>query len=346
MNRYVRPLTEEERQELEKFVWSSVWRIARRGRAILLSDQGFTIKRLAVIFGVSERTIRNWLDAYEAEGIQGLQDAPRSGRPRSTTPEQDERISQIVDQGPAVLGCLMTVWTVVSLCAHLAGLGIQIGPATLRRRLHELEFRWRRPRWATKRRDPQGSTRMQLIGQAIWHATPGSHFLVGDETKVQHLPVLRAMWMRVATQFRIPTPADNRYFHIFGVLNILTGGFTYAFFSKQNRLTFIAFLEQILLAYPTGPIILILDQAKYHTAKDVAKWLDKHPRITVLWLPKYAPQLNPVEKIWWYLKQKVAANHCYPFIEDLMHAAKTFLDQLNGEQVLRLTSLLPEETSA
>lgn len=346
MNRYVRPLTEAERQELEDFVWSSVWRIARRGRAILLSDQGFTIKQLAVIFGVSERTIRNWLDAYEAAGAQGLQDAPRSGRPCSTTPKQDERIAQIVEKGPAVLGCLMTVWTVVSLRAHLAGLGIQIGPATLRRRLHELKFRWRRPRWAVMRRDPQGSTRMQLIAQAIWNATPDTHILVGDETKVQHLPVLRAMWMRIAAQFRIPTPEDNRHFHIFGVFNILTGGLTYAFFHKQNRLTFIEFLEQIRLAYPTGPILLIVDQARYHTAKDVLKWLDKHSRLTVLWLPKYAPQLNPVEKIWWYVKQKVAANHCYPAIEDLMDAVKTFLDQLHSERILQLTSLLPEETFA
>lgn len=346
MNRYVRPLTAEERQELKDFVWSSVWRIARRGRAILLSDQGFTIGQLAVIFGVHERTIRNWLNAYEAEGVKGLQEAPRSGRPRSTTPEQDDCISQVVEKGPALLGCLMTVWTVVSLCAHLAGLGIQIGPATLRRRLHELKFRWRRPRLAVMRRDPQGSTRMQLIAQAIFHATPDTHILVGDETKMRHLPVLRAMWMRIARQFRIPTPQDNRYFYIFGVLNILTGGLTYAFFNKQNRFTFIEFLEQVLLAYPTGPILLILDNATYHTAKDVLKWLEQHPRLTVLWLPKYAPKLNPVDKIWWYLKQKVAANHCYPTIESLMKAVKTSLDQMDSEAILQLTSLLPEETSA
>jgi len=346
MNRFVRPLTAEERQELEGFVWPSVWRIARRGRVILLSDQGLTIGRLARIFGVTKRTIRNWLNAYEAEGVEGLREAPRSGRPRSTMPEQDKRIAQVVEKGPAVLGCLMAVWTVVSLCAHLAGLGIQIGPATLRRRLHALGFRWRRPRWAVMRRDPQGSTRMQLIAQAIWNAMPGTHILIGDETKVRHLPVLRAMWTRLARQFRIPTPEDNRSFYIFGVLNILTGGLTHAFFNKANRFTFIEFLEQVLVAYPTGPIILILDNAKYHTAQDVMKWLEKHPRLTVLWLPRYAPQLNPVEKIWWYLKQKVAANHCYRTIEDLKNAVKLFLDQMDAEKTLQLASLQPEKTFA
>ena len=346
MNRFVRPLTAKERQKLEDFVWSSVWRIARRGQAILLSGQGFTIAQLARIFGVTERTIRNWLNAYETEGVERLRDAPRIGRPRSTTPEQDERIAQVVEKGPAVLGCLMTVWTVVSLCAHLVSLGIQVGPATLRRRLHELEFRWRRPRWAVMRRDPQGSARMQLIAQAIWNAVPGTHILVGDETKVRHLPVLRAMWTRLARQFRIPTPEDNRSFYIFGVLNILTGGLTHAFFDKANRLTFIEFLEQILVAYPTGPIILILDNAKYHTAQDVMKWLEKHSRLTMLCLPRYAPQLNPVEKIWWYLKQKIAANHCYRTIEDLQNAVRAFLDQMSAEKILQLASLQPEKTFA
>lgn len=344
MYRHVRPLTAEERQELEEFVWSSVWRIARRGRAVLLSDQGFTIPQLATIFDVNERTIRNWLDAYEAEGIKGLEEAPRSGRPRRTTPEQDDCIAQVVEKGTATLGCLMTVWTVVSLCAHLVGLGIQISPSTLRRRLHELGFRWRRPRLAVMRRDPQGRVRMQRIAQAIFNATPDTHILVGDETKVQHLPLLRAMWMRIAKQFRIPTPEDNCFFYIFGVLNILTGGLTYAFSNKQNRFTFIEFLEQILVAYPTGPIILILDNATYHTARDVLKWLEKHPRLRVLWLPRYAPELNPVDRIWWYLKQKVVANHCYPTIEALMEAVKAFLDQMDGEEILQLTSLLPEKT--
>lgn len=346
MWRYVRPLTEEERQELASFVWSSPWRVARRGRAILLSDQGFTIAQLATIFDVDERTVRNWLDAYEAEGCKGLEDAPRSGRPRCTTPDQDSLIAQVVEKGPSILGCLLSVWTVAALSAHLVKQGIQIKSATLRRRLHELDFRWRRPRLAVMRRDPEGSVRMQRIAKKIWEATPETSILLGDETKMQHLPVLRAMWMRIARQFRIPTPEDNKHFFIFGALNILTGGWTYSFFDKQNRWSFITFLEQILLAYPVGPIILILDNARYHTAQDVMKWLAEHPRMTVLWLPRYAPELNPVDKIWWYLKQKVAANRCYLTIEHLKEAAKEFFCQMDEAQALRLASLLPEKTFA
>lgn len=346
MHRYVRPLTPEERQELSDFVWSSPWRIARRGLAILLSDQKFTIDQLTTICGVDERTIRNWLDAYEATGVEGLQEGERSGRPRSTTAQQDEQIAQVTEKDPTTLGCLLTVWTVGSLCAHVVKAGIHIGAATLRRRLHELKFRWHRPRLAVLRRDPEGSKRMQAIMEAIFRATPDTHILVEDETKMEHLPLLRAMWTRLAGQFRIPTPADNRFFYVFGVLDLVVGTLTSAFFSKANRFTFIEFLEQILLVYPSGPILLILDNARYHTAKDVLKWLEAHPRVTILWLPKYTPALNPVEKIWWLLKQKIAANHCYATIEDLMKAVKSFLDQMSPGEILQLTSLSPEKTFA
>lgn len=346
MNRYVCPLTPEQRQELEKFVWSAVWRIGRRALAILLSDAMFTIDQLTTICGADERSIRNWLDAYEAEGLQGLEEAPRSGRPRQTTSEQDQTIAQTVEQSPTRAGCLRTVWTVLSLGAHLVGKGIHIGPDTLRRRLHELQFRWRRPRLAILRRDPEGGSRMQRIMEAIFRASPDTHLLIGDETKMEHLPVLRGMWTRLASQFRIPTPEDNRFFYVFGVLNLVTGALTDAFFPKANRFAFIEFLEQILLAYPTGPILLILDHARYHTARDVLQWLEQHPRLTVLWLPKYAAELNPIEKLWWYLKNQVAANHCYATIEDLMKAVQAFLDQMDREEILQLTSLLPEKTFA
>jgi len=214
MHRYVRPLTSEEHQALHDFMWSSPWRIARRALAILLSAQKFTIEQLTTICGVNERTIRNWLDAYEATGVAGLQEAERSGRPRRTTTQQDEHIAHLVEKDPTTVGYRRTVWSVGSLCAHLVKTGISIGAATLRRRLHALKFRWRRPRLAVVRRDPEGAKRMQVIMEALFRASPDTHILVGDETKVEHIPVLRAMWTRLASQFRIPTPPDNRFFYI------------------------------------------------------------------------------------------------------------------------------------
>lgn len=340
-------LTDEQQQELDEFVWSHVWRIARRGRAILLSNQGFTIEELATIFDVTERSIRNWFDDYEAEGVQGLKDRPRSGRPRSTTAEEDQRIAQEMEQGPGRWEYLLTFWTVAALCWHLVNaVGLPIKPTTLRRRLHELDFRWRRPRLAVARKDPEGSVRMQKIAQRIWEAGSDAAIVCLDSTKLMHLPLLRAMWMRIRQQVRIPTPEDNQYCIIFGALNIITGALTYLVTPDQTRFSVIAFLEHLLLVYPSGPILIILDSAPQHRAADVMKWLARHPRVELLWLPRYAPQLNPIERIWRELKDKVAANRCYLAFEELQQIAERFLDQLTPDDALRLASLKTEKICA
>lgn len=52
---------------------------------------------------------------------------------------------------------------------------------------------------------------------------------------------------------------------------------------------FVAFLDDLVAAYPTGPVYVVLDNAPTHTAKVVQRWLVAHPRAQLLWLPKYAP---------------------------------------------------------
>ncbi len=76
-------------------------------------------------------------------------------------------------------------------------------------------------------------------------------------------------------------------------------------------ISFITFLEQLLKEYPNKVIFLILDNATYHTSHMVQDWSKNHPEIKFLWLPKNNPQLNPVEKIWWRMKDIVAANNSY-----------------------------------
>ncbi len=70
----------------EKMLGSDDYREISRCRAMMLSHKGYTINDLADIFDVDRDTITNWFDRYEAQGISGLKDLPRSGR----TPKLDD----------------------------------------------------------------------------------------------------------------------------------------------------------------------------------------------------------------------------------------------------------------
>jgi transposase len=72
-----------------------------------------------------------------------------------------------------------------------------------------------------------------------------------------------------------------------------------------------AFLEHLLVAYPQGPILLIVDNFSSHTAHAVGQWLTAHPRLHLYSLPTYGSHVNPVERIWLQLKNTLAAHRLY-----------------------------------
>lgn len=72
---------------------------------------------------------------------------------------------------------------------------------------------------------------------------------------------------------------------------------------------FVHFLRALLRAYPHKHIYLVLDNGPIHTAKLTRVFLQEHAsRITPLWLPKYSPNLNLIERIWGHLKRAALSN--------------------------------------
>jgi transposase len=81
----VRAPAVEGRAKLRRLVRShrSPVRLVRRPRIILRSAQGETAPAIARDLGLAERTVRLWLQRFTPAGLDGLDDAPRSGRPRA-----------------------------------------------------------------------------------------------------------------------------------------------------------------------------------------------------------------------------------------------------------------------
>lgn len=338
-------LTDEERRELHREARRAVGRVSERIHFVLLSDQAYSPPQIGTILGYSAATVRMWLERYREKGLAGLQDEPRGGRPPLTSPEQDGRIAATGEESPTAHGYKVGLWTIAILLTHLVPLlGVQLSPTTLRRRLHQARFRWRRPRLApAKKEDPEKEAKLTRIAQVQNEATPEDHILYEDETTVRLLPLLRAMWMLAGQQFRIHVPPNwNRGFHIFGTLDAGTGQWVYRFFAQRTHEQFIAFLEHLLTIYPTGFISIILDNGSIHQAKEVLEWLATHHRIQLVWLPTYSPHLNPVERIWKVMKKAIAANRAYAQLGMLKQVARDFFADLTPTQALQTASLAPK----
>jgi transposase len=334
-----RRLSADERRELRRRARREVGRVSERLHMVLLADSGFGVAQIAAIYECSEATVRQWLGRFEAGGVAGLRDLPRSGRPRKADAAAREQIRRTAERPPRADGYGFGSWSVVTLCSHLAErLGLVLSRATVRRALRGLGYRWRRPKHVLPA-DPEAARKMWALYERIVHAPPGAAILCGDECDVHLVPVLRAMWMRRGRQAEVPTPGTNRRVAAFGALEPDTGRWTYELYKRKGAVEFIHFLERLLAAYPGRPILLILDNAGIHKARHVETWLARHPGVELLFLPTYSGHRhNPVEKVWWRLKQQVAANRLHGGYDELVAAIRGFFAELTPEAALQLAA--------
>jgi transposase len=334
-----RRLGADERRELRLMARREVGRVSERVHMVLLADRGFGVAQIAAIYECSETTVRQWLGRFAAGGAAALRDLPRCGRPRKADAVAREQIRRTLERAPSAAGYGFGSWSVVTLCGHLAErLGLALSRATVRRILHGLEYRWRRPKHVLPE-DPAARAKMWALYERVVGAPPGAAILCEDECDVHLVPVLRAMWMRRGCQAAIPTPGTNRKVAVFGALEPDTGRWTYGLYKRKGAVEFVHFLERVHADYPGRPILLIADNAGFHKAGPVASWLALHPRLELLFLPTYSGHRhNPVEKVWWRLKQQVAANRLHGSYDELVAATHGFFAEFTPEAALKLAA--------
>lgn len=325
-----------EQLELQQQARVTIGRVSERIHFVLLSAQGYSPPAIGRMMGYDVATVRSWLKAYQRDGVAGLTDAPRSGRPRSAV-HLDDVVETQIGQPPPVYGYLQSLWTVALLVGHLAQFGVHVSGATVRRALKRLRFSWHRPKLAPARRpDARRAEKEARLG-AIWRETQ-AHLIAVDECDFHLLPPLRAMWQRLGQQVRLPTPGKNVKRPVFGGLDVRTGRWFYRLAEHKGTADFIAFLTDILAAYPRGTIYIILDNASIHTSRALTHWLADHPRLQLAHLPTYSGhRLNPVEKVWWQFKGYIAANRCVRSRAELDALAGTWFQRLQPAEVLTLT---------
>lgn len=333
-------LTNDQHRELQQVSRQAVGRIALRAHMVLLSGRGYDVPTIAGIHDCGEDVVRLWLHRYEGEGVAGLEDEPRSGRP-PIDPLAQQVIDAQASQPPDCSGQVQSGWTVVLLTTFLARrFRLRLSPSSVRRLLHAAGWRWRRPRLAPasvlrRKRDPATASKLAALERARAAATAGTAVLLYlDECDLHLLPVVRSCWMN-GPRLRVPTPGTNAKRAFFGALDAASGRLHWVDHDRKLAVSFVAFLEQLAASYPSGRLLLAMDNVRMHDAKVVRRWLATQPRLEVLWLPTYAAhEVNPIERLWGLLKGAVAANRLSGSIEILTAAAVRFLTELAPHPVV------------
>ena len=157
----LRALSADERIKIDRLTHAQTApvRLARRAHLIALAAQGLTAPQIAQQLQISEKAVRQWLKRFETAGLDGLEDAPRSGRPPTYRPDETNRVIAKArslppkpEQGETPPTCH---WTLDRLQAELAKEGISIKRSQIRRILKAEQIKWQQPRTWLESNDPQ-----------------------------------------------------------------------------------------------------------------------------------------------------------------------------------------------
>jgi transposase len=126
----------------------------KRYRAVLLRGEGMTVAAVATALRCSQASVYAWTAAWRQDGATGLREGDHGGGKAKLEVAGEALLAGLLARDPQAHGHRATGWTVPLLRGELAQAGVIVGERTIRRALHRLGYRWKRPRYLLGRPDP------------------------------------------------------------------------------------------------------------------------------------------------------------------------------------------------
>jgi putative transposase len=215
---------------------------------VLLVADGYSPTHICRVLFCSRTTVYAITRRFLREGRAAFYDRQRRG-PRALLDElAQKRIETLVEEhSPIEHGWLRSRWSCSVLVLQLyRERALVVSRETVRRGLHRLEFRWRRPRPVPPSKDPeQKRERLQQILKMLGQKAT----FFQDETKIETNPRVGFAWMRRGKQKRLPTPGTNQKVWLSGALNFSTGRFHWVSGPRKNDELFLKLLQELRRVY-------------------------------------------------------------------------------------------------
>jgi putative transposase len=333
MESHLRIRTRERQVLLEQYRQGVHSRVRLRAHILLLLAQGYSWALIAGVLFCSTRTIARWKTHVETQGVQAVLSSSPQASPWLALGWREVVASWVIGCTPRDFGFLRSRWCCgVVVLLLMERYAVQVSAETIRRWLHREHIVWRRPRPVVGPTDPQRAAKLQALRQ-LWATLPANEIAVfQDEVDINTNPKIGAMWMRRGQQAEVLTPGTNEKRYLAGSLNWRTGALIITEgFPKQGRnaALFVRHLDDLrrhLLCY--RKIHVICDNARFHDCRLVQQYL-RHwgHRIVLHFLPKYAPDTNPIERIWWHLHEEITRCHRCQTLDELLDLVFAWLQK-------------------
>jgi transposase len=289
-------------------------RIWRRLQAVILAQQGWTAPLIAQSLGCSLRSVKNWVAQYNRGGVEALRERPRAGRPRRLDPEQYPRLKERLEAPPRAEDgvCTLRGHDIRRILAQ--EFGVTMSLQAVYDLLHRLGYSDLMPRPRHEDSIPEVQEFFKEIVpeqiQAIADEHPDNEVRIyfEDEARFGTQGTITRVWAPRGSRPRAVRQNGREWLYVLMAVCAATGAASALIMPELNTEVLNLFLEQFSGELPAGVhAVLIWDGAGYHTSGDLVV----PANVSLIQLPPYSPELNPVENLWHHLRAHHWSNRPY-----------------------------------
>jgi len=297
--------------------------LAQRARIVLLAADGVSNTEIAKRVGVARQTVIDWRADYDRAGLAGLEDQPRSGRPRHV--DRQQIIATTLLPPPKKYG--VTHWSSRLLAQHLKTSSSTVAKAW--REVGVAPWRVETFKFST---DPELVAKVtDIVGLYLAPPENAVVLCIDEKSQIQALDRTAPM---LPMQPGLPERRTHDYKRhgtttLFAALEIATGKVTARCQPRHRHQEFLRFLKQVAKAYPDQELHLVMDNYAAHKRVEVRDWLAANPRVQVHFTPTSASWMNMVE-IWFGIIERQAIHRgTFGSVKDLNAKIRAFIDGWN-----------------
>ena len=274
-------------------------RYVERAMIILHSAKGRTLDQIIELTGKSRPVVNKWRNRFRELRLEGLKDAPRSGKPKTITPEQK---AMVIEKACTKPEGGYTNWSQDRIAKEV-GISQSKVFQILRQadlKPHKIEY------WCGKSKDPEFEQKMvNIIGLYMNPPENAIVICVDEKTQIQALDRTQPeLPLRSGNPKRqTATYKRNGTVSLIAALSVHTGEITARTMKSNNAENFLKFLKSLDRKYRNKKLHVIADNLSIHKHKDVKQWLAGKRKITLHITPTYSSWLNQVE-IWFNILTK------------------------------------------
>ena len=309
-------LTEEQREELlSELRLERNRKFADRIRVILLLDKGKSATKIAEYLFLNEGTVRNYEKRYKEGGLEKLVNDYYIGRSAYLSPEEQSKLTLELESK-----VYPTTKLVIFYIKKEFGVVYTVGGITTL--LHKLGFSYKKPKGVPGKAKTE---EQEAFVKRYNRVKKKGLVYFADSTHPMLNPILSAGWIRKGKEYEVKTNSGRQRVNINGAIEMKTLNVVSRSCKRVNGSSMCDLLRAIRLKHPkVKKIHLILDNAPYNKSNQVRDLAWKL-KIKILYLPAYSPNLNPIERLWKFMKKEVMANRYFPDLETFQKELMLFL---------------------